>query len=520
MKPIYYRDHMIVPADNRISVMVPHAKAFVNPDTQQPMMLIPHKLDEAQVLRNLGYEVTPPVMMAYDWNNGTPFDAQRITTAMITSNSRSFVLNGLGTGKTRSVLYAQDFMKKHVAGHGSLLVTAPLSTLRQTWAKEITLNFPGMTYAVLHGDRAKRIKALEKGADVFIINHDGVEVIADALAAHLPLLSFCALDELSVYKNAQTNMWKVTNKLVQRIPRLTGLTATPMTKDSTDAYGQIKMIAPQMLRGDSFTRFREKMQTKVNNFRWIDKRNSLEDVFALMQPGVRFTRDECYDIPPCQVIDIECDLTKEQEAVFDEIVRENACERLNIVAVNGADRGNKVKQIVTGAVYDKDRNIVNLPCKPRTDELLRGIQQSEGKVIVFVPYKHSAANVLREVRAAGYTAEEVNGDVSPSARERIFTMFMQSPDPRVLVAHPTCMSHGLTLTEASTIIWYGLPDSLETYEQANGRITRAGQRLKQLVLRLVSTKAEKRVYATLDRRADIQQDLLDMFESQDLGALK
>lgn len=520
MKPIYYRDHMIVPADNRIAVMVPHAKTFVNPDTQQPMMLVPHKLDEAQVLRNLGYEVTPPVMLAYDWNGDTPFDAQRITAAMITSNARSFVLNGLGTGKTRSVLYAHDFMKKSVPGHGALLVTAPLSTLRQTWAREITLYFPGMTYEVLHGSKQRRIEALERDADVYIINHDGVEVIEEALLAHISKISFCALDELSVYKNAQTTLWKKTNKVVQRIPRVTGLTATPMTKDSTDAYGQIKMLAPQQLRGDSFTRFREKMQTKVSNFRWIDKRNSLEDVFKLMQPGVRFTRDECYDIPDCQIIDVECPLTKEQERVFDEVVVGGACERLNITTANAADVRNKIKQVVTGAVYDKDRNVVDLPCQPRTEELLRGIQQSEGKVIVFVPYKHSAVKVLEAVRGAGHSAEEVNGDVSPSARERIYTMFMQSPTPRVLVAHPTCMSHGLTLTEASTIIWWGLPDSLETYEQANGRITRAGQRNKQLVLRMVSTKAERRIYALLDRRADIQQDLLDMFESQDLGALK
>lgn len=517
-KPIYYRDHMIVPADNRLSVMIPHAKAFVHDG--QPMMLVPHKLDESQVLRNLGYEVTPPVMMAYDWRNGTPFDAQRITTAMLTSNLRSFVLNGLGTGKTRSVLFAHDFLKKTVPGHGSLLVTAPLSTLKQTWAKEITLHFPGMTYEVLHGDKAKRIKLLERGADVFIINHDGVETIFDALWAHLPLLSFAALDELTVYKNAKTNMWKETNKLVQRIPRATGLTATPMTKDSTDAYGQIKMLAPAQLRGESFTRFREQLQTKVSNFRWVDKRDSLDKVFAKMQPGVRFTRDECYDIPACQVIDVECDLTPEQARVFDDLVREKACERLNITTANGADVGNKIKQVVTGAVYDSARNTIDLPCKPREDELLRGIRESEGKVIVFVPYKHSAKKVIDVVRQAGYSAEEVNGDVSVAQRERIFTMFMQAPDPRVLVAHPQCMSHGLTLTEASTIIWWGLPDSLETYEQANGRITRAGQRLKQLIMRLVSTKAEVRAYATLDKRADVQQALLDMFESQDLGALR
>lgn len=517
MKPIYYRGHMIVAYENRVMVTIPHAKPFESDG--KALLLVPHGIEETRVMRNLGYDVTSPVMLSYNWANTVPFEAQKITTAMITSHLRSYVLNGLGTGKTRSALFAYDHMRQAAPNYGSMLVTAPLSTLRQTWLREVTFQFPHLTAAVLHGSRAQRIKALEKGADIFIINHDGVETILDALLAHLPLLEFAVLDELSVYKNAKTKLWKDTFKLVSQIPRATGMTATPVTRDSMDAYGQIKMMTPKTLGGDSYTRFREKMQAKVSNFRWVDKFDSVDRVFKLMQPAVRFTRDECYDIPEAQYIDVEVDLTPDQRKAFDEIKDDGASERLNITTANAADKINKLKQITSGAVYDADRNVVDMPCKPREEELLRAIQQSEGKVIVFVPYKHSAAKVLEVVKGAGHTCAEVNGDVANGRREQIFTQFMQAHDPRVLVAHPQCMSHGLTLTEASTIAWWGPPDSLETYEQANGRITRAGQRRRQLIIRLVGCKLEQKIYRLLDKRADVQRELLDMFESQDHGDL-
>ena len=118
-------------------------------------------------LRNLGYDVRPPMMETYDWNGDTPFDAQRITAALITTNRRSYVLNGIGTGKTRSVLYAYDYLKKAADTYGKLLVTAPLSTLRQTWEREVAMVFPHLKVAVLHGhNKAKRIKQMNLAADM------------------------------------------------------------------------------------------------------------------------------------------------------------------------------------------------------------------------------------------------------------------------------------------------------------------------------------------------------------------
>lgn len=518
MKPIYYREHLILPADNRLVVMMPHAKVVTNPDDGKPVILVPHKVDETQVLRNLGYDVQPPVILGYDWAGDNPFDAQRITTALITTHKRSFVFNGLGTGKTRSALYAFDFLRKHQSG--AMLVVAPLTTLRQTWQREVTMVFGHLKTAVLHGTKAQRLAALRTDADVFVINHDGVETIAPELmaAAKAGRFLMATLDELSVYKNARTEMWKVTNKLMSLIDRVTGMTGTPMPTAATDAYGQIKMIAPQVLGGMSFTRFREVTMKKITDFRWINQRDAVERVFGMMQPSVRFTRDECYDMPPCQMLTREATLPDKTRAMINQMVDQGAIASLNVSAANAADVINKCLQIALGVVYDKDHNEIEVPTGDRFDLLDEAIEQSESKVIVFTPYKSTLKRLAAHV-SKRWSCAVVSGDVPNGAREKIFTQFMHNADPQVLLAHPECMSHGLTLTAASTIVWWGPPNSLETFEQANGRITRAGQRHSQLILMLVATKLEKKLFSLLRQRANVQQALLELFESQDHGDL-
>ena len=85
------------------------------------------------------------------------------------------------------------------------------------------------------------------------------------------------------------------------------------------------------------------------------------------------------------------------------------------------------------------------------------------------------------------------------------------PDLRILIAHPGCLSHGLTLTAANTIVWWSPTTSYEQYLQANGRITRPGQTEKTLVVHLAGSAVERRMYAKLEKNEDVQNTLLEMF---------
>jgi SNF2 family DNA or RNA helicase len=71
------------------------------------------------------------------------------------------------------------------------------------------------------------------------------------------------------------------------------------------------------------------------------------------------------------------------------------------------------------------------------------------------------------------------------------------------------MSHGLTLTEASTIIWYAPVTSSDIYEQANGRITRPGQTHNTLIAMLSGTAVERMIYTRLKAKQGMQNLLLD-----------
>lgn len=481
--------------------------------------LVPHSLDSTKVLRNLGFNVEPPIMANYDWANTTPFDAQKVTAALITMNPRSFVLNDLGTGKTRAVLFAYDYLRREQQVK-SCVVVAPLSTLRATWAKEVMMVFPHLSYRVLYGDRKKREKLLDEPADVYIVNHDGVEILLAKLAKRAEQdLHMLVLDELTAYKEPGTDRWKATNHLARKMRYVVGMTGSPIPNGPTDAYGQVKIVNPARMTM-SFRQFRDHTMLKLSEFKYIPKRESTERVFELMQPGIRFTRDDCYDLPPCQTMTMHAPLTPQQEKIYRPVSQECAADVAagRIKAVNEADRLNKLMQISLGTVYTTEHEIEVLDCQPRLQVVADAISQSNSKVIVFSPYKASV-DLLEKFLQKAWTVAKVTGDTTSAQRDRIFAEFMNTQNPHVLVAHPQCMSHGLTLTAASTIIWYGPPASLETYEQANARITRPGQKHSQLIVNIAATRLEERVYQRLNARAATQGLLLEMFENQELEAI-
>jgi SNF2 family DNA or RNA helicase len=109
----------------------------------------------------------------------------------------------------------------------------------------------------------------------------------------------------------------------------------------------------------------------------------------------------------------------------------------------------------------------------------------------------------------------VHGGTSRAARDKIFTDFQTKDSPRVIVAHPQTLAHGLTLTEANTIIWYSPTTSLEIYEQANARINRPGQQHKTLIVHMIATPIEQATYTRLRTKQRMQSCLLDLFHRQE-----
>ena len=219
-----------------------------------PHIVLPHGLEETRVLRNLGYDVPAPILTHYDWAGGSPFDVQKKTCAMLTTNPRAYVLNGMGTGKTKSALWAFDYLRS-VGLAQRMLVVAPLSTLNFTWSREIFNTLPHLSSVVLHGSRAKRFERLAQDHDIYIINHDGLKVIAGELKNRKDIDVLC-LDELAVYRNGGSERTKVTREVARMTPWVWGMTGSPTPNEPTDAWAQATIVTPNTVP-KYFSRFRE-----------------------------------------------------------------------------------------------------------------------------------------------------------------------------------------------------------------------------------------------------------------------
>ena len=493
----------------RVTTVIPTAKAFqFRGDT---FVAVPHRPDEVRVLCNLGFNAPAPIETYYDWPGlFPPLKAQVATASFMTQNFRGFVLNDMGTGKTLSTLWAFDYLRSIGAAH-KLLVVSPLSTLEPTWADEIFKHMPHLTAAVLHGTKDRRLKLLAADVDVYLINHDGVTTIARELAERKDI-DAVVVDEVATFRNHTTTSWKVLNRVCAGRKYLWGLTGTPTPKLPTDAWAQCRLISPERVP-PYFTKFREMVLKQAGPFRWVPRDNATEIVADAMQPAIRFRRDECVDLPPCVYQDRFVPMTPEQDKAYKTMLAKLSMEfsGQQVVAINDAVKVQKLVQIACGVVYDNNGNAVALPNDPRLTLVTDIIDESSTKVILFVPFKGVLRHIANQLRGAmgEDRVAELSGDTPVSARNDIFFRFQKGSELKVLVAQPAAMSHGLNLTAASTVIWYAPITSNEVYMQANGRITRPGQKHNQLIVNIEGSHVERQMYKRLRSQQNMQGLLLD-----------
>ena len=142
------------------------------------------------------------------------------------------------------------------------------------------------------------------------------------------------------------------------------------------------------------------------------------------------------------------------------------------------------------------------------------IDESIAKVLIFVPFRHTI-NLLHEFfMSAGVPSECVTGDVSPSKRTDIFRRFQTNEDTKVLIIQPQAAAHGVTLTAASTVIWYAPVTSTEIYLQANARINRKGQSNKMTVVHIQGSPVERRLYKLLSGKLETHTQLIDLYNEE------
>lgn len=509
----------VIPEKKALLITPNQAVPQVIPETHilpDGRMVVPHDVASTRMLRNLKYKVPSPIHYGYDWNGTTPFMAQKATAAMLVTEPKAFVLSGMGSGKTRAVLYAYDYLRKERRVR-KMLVVAPLSTLRFTWGREVFQNFPKYRVGIVHGTKAQRLRVLEDDSyDIYVINHDGPKVLTKELIAKK--FDIICIDEVSVFRNARSQRHKLMAKVLGSTPYVWGLTGTPTPREPTDAFGIIKLIQPHSPYISSFMRFRDELMIKASQFRYLPRPGAQERVYSYMQPAVRFTLADCADIPPIQYSDREVTLSPRQKAAY--LALKQYCQVNNegsgITAANAGVLLNKLLQVSAGCVYDCEKHPILLDAKDRLSVVLETVMETENKAIVFVPFVPLVDMVGDYLASHGVTVSRISGATSTKDRDTIFSKFQDTRQKagtkEVIVAHPGTMSHGLTLTAADLVVWYSPISDLEIYEQANARIARPGQTSHKVqVVHLVGTPVDRKVYTSLRGKKKVQGNLLDLF---------
>jgi SNF2 family DNA or RNA helicase len=499
---------MDTPSYAQVSAAIPHAKEFVHDG--QKLLALHHGVEETLVLKNFGFSVPAPILSYYDWP--ARFQAmqhQKDTAAFLTTNRRALVLNSPGTGKTLSAIWAADFLLSEGIAK-RILVVAPLSTLTVVWAREIRHHLPHRTFAVITGSRERRERQLgTPGCQYFIINHDGLTHNQHLLQD----FDVVIYDEATALKSPSSARYKVFSKwLAARDPWLWLLTGTPISQSPADAWTLARLVGSATCP-KSYTTFKDMVMQKLTTFKWVARPNALEVVKKVLQPSIRFSLDECKDLPDTNFVGRQTTLTAQQQRAFKEMQAKAVTffAGTEVAAPNAAVVLSKLLQICCGVVYSDDTRI-EIDAADRYNTFTELIDEIDGKVIVFCPLRGVQDWLYESLTKAGYDVATVHGGVTGAARNQIFNDFQHTDGIKVLLAHPRVAAHGLTLTRAKDIIWFAPIYSLESYEQANARIRRLSTEGKTTVWHIYATPFEAELYRRLRTKQRVLGEFLNLVQ--------
>ena len=498
---------------SQITALIPKSKVVDSKDGVD-RIVVNWDYDESRLLRNLGVRNVPsPIIGRYEWPGMyTPFDHQRDTAAFLATHPRCFVFNEAGTGKTAAAAWAADYLmnKGQVT---KVLIVCPVSIMDTAWRADLFRTLMHRKVAIAQGSRTQRTKVLQGDYEFVIINFDGVKVVREELAGYG--FDLIIVDEANAVKSVSTDRWKTLASLVTPTTRLWLMTGTPASQSPLDAYGLAKLVNPEAVPR-FFGRFRDSVMIKINQYKWVPRQDAQEMVHKVLQPAIRFSKAECLDLPDLLYSTREVPLTAQQTKYYDAIKKQMIAMAAGeeITAVNAASMLNKLLQISQGAVYTDGRDVVEFDSSNRFRELIDVIEQTEQKVLVFVPYRHTLQMLTEKVAAAGYVARVIHGGVSAPQRAEIIKQFQTEDDVRILLMVPQATAHGITLTRANQVVWWGPVSSTEIYLQANARAHRAGQKHNVTVTHLQGSPVERRVYTMLQNKIDLHNELVYLYRQE------
>jgi len=497
--------------------VIPRSKVVEEHDDGSSSVAVFWGLDEVRVLKNLGVKNAPsPITRNYDWpGRYKPMEHQIETAGFLTLNRKAFVFSEPGTGKTLSALWAADYLMKRGEVR-RVLILCPLSIMQSAWMGDISNSIIHRSAIIAHHSQAsRRIEMIQKDYEIVITNYEGLNLIATEVVAN-GKFDLVIVDEANAYKTMTTRRWKTLKAIIKPDTYLWMMTGTPASQSPADAYGLAKLVNPQGVP-QFFTAWRDLVMMKLTLYKWGPKPTAKDDVFNALQPAIRFTKEQCLDLPPVMTLVREVPLTPQQTKYYnllkDQMMVHTA--GTTITAVNAAVGVSKLLQISCGAAYTDEKAVVEFDSAPRLGVLEEILEETERKVIVFALFRSTIDAIHTHLTKKGIKAEVIHGGVSATKRADIIHRFQTQPDPRLLVMQPQATAHGITLTAADTVVFYGPLMSVEQYIQCIARADRKGQNSdKVTVLHIQGSPIERKMFKALTARVTDNGLLTAMFEAE------
>lgn len=422
------------------------------------------------------------------------------------------------SGKTNGSLWAFDLLKS-LGRVDKLLVITPLSTVDAAWGEDAKNSVPHLSMASLIGTKARRVSILEKDRhDIYVINHDGAKTIEK------PLIDWCkrhkvmtVYDEATAIKLYTTARSKTARHIFNASARRYVMTATPVVQTLMDAHGLLTAI-DNVEFPRALTAFKQEFFVLAGPHKWVPKMTSFERLQTLMSPAIRLNTRDLIDLPENVLVRKWPPLTPEQDAAYRQMEETLVYEHdpsMIVTAANAAVKMGKLIQVTCGIMHAEDTTITFDP-KNKLTALEETIDESRSKVLIFAPYTaviDRLVQYLEERFYPGCTAI-IDGRVPGNKRGDIVRRFQDPNDPLLyIVAHPRAASHGLTLTEADTTVWFAPYLSAESFVQANARIDRPGQKRTTRTVMLASTDLERDLYKTLLSKKSANNEFVEIYNA-------
>lgn len=379
-----------------------------------------------------------------------------------------------GLGKTSTCLMAFKILKERGLVKKGLII-APLRPMRKVWPDEIRkwAEFADITYSIVHGGNKEA--ALAADVDLYIINPEGVPWLFDAKRKR-PEFDVLIVDESTKFKNSSTQRFRALKPYLPSFSRRWILTGTPVPNGLLDLFGQVYILDLGRSLGRFITHYRNEFfyPAGYGGYEWKPQPDAFPRIVSTIAPLIlQLSAEEHLQMPALVSRNLTVSLPPTSRKLYDELERDFLVQMESgeeVIALNAASAGTKLRQIANGALYTGTDT-----WKPLHDEKLDALESlleelNGHSVLIFYEYKHDAERITARLgnvpNLSGCSGQKFDALVDSFNRGELGR----------LLAHPASAGHGLNLQgNCHHIIWFGIPWNLEYYDQAVARVYRQGQ---------------------------------------------